>query len=157
MNGDMGVDIVGGVMAEGTVENSPQNPTGVPGKERKHRGRTSAPLGGRGKFQKRKGGGGGSMSAAASAGAMAGALAASNAAFATLGYTIPARQVSPSPSNHSLSAVPPSTSVHSNSTQSSPRATPSPITITTGGGGGVSQTPPGSFLSVPRTAHTRNS
>lgn len=121
-----------------------------PNIKRKHRGKTSAPLGGRGKFQKRKGAGGGSMSAAASAGAMAGALAASNAAFATLGYSLPTHH-SPSPSNHSLSVV---TQTHgaNNSAQSSPRASPSPITIC--------NTPPNSRHSVTsRTllTHAKNS
>lgn len=139
--GDLVVDVGG---AEGTTDSPSQTPTA---KGKKHRGKTSAPLGGRGKFQKRKGGGGGSMSAAASAGAMAGALAASNAAFATLGYSLPMHQVSPSPSNH-LSAVPAST--HGSSTQSSPRASPVPISA-------ISQTSPaGTRLSVPRTLLTQS-
>ena len=141
VNGDLVVDI-----ADGTED--PSQPPGSLHQE-KHRGRTSAPLGGRGKFQKRKGvGGGSSMSAAASAGAMAGALAASNATFATLGYSLPSYQVTPSPSN-SLSAYPGST--QGNSTHSSPRASPIPTAL--------SQTPPGARLSVPRTllAQSRNS
>jgi hypothetical protein len=149
MNGDMVVDVVGGV-SEGALEN-PGTPT--PGgliKEKKHRGRTSAPLGGRGKFQKRKGGGGGSMSAAASAGAMAGALAASNAAFATLGYALPThQQASASPTSNSLSAVP--ASAHSGSAQSSPRASPIPL----GSSAMMVQTSPGARLSVPRTLLTQ--
>ena len=141
INGDLVVDVVGGVDAT-----SDETPTGLV--KEKHRERTSAPLGGRGKFKKRKGGGGGSMSAAAIAGAMAGALAASNAAFATLGYSIPTHQVSPSPSNQSLSAVP--VSAHGSSTQSSPRASPIPISCAT------SQTSPGTRLSVPRTLLTQD-
>lgn len=146
VNGDLVVDITDGT----------EDPSQLPGTlsgahQEKHRGRTSAPLGGRGKFQKRKGGGGGSsMSAAASAGAMAGALAASNATFATLGYSLPSYQVTPSPSN-SLSAYPGST--QGNSTHSSPRASPIPISAA------ISQTSPGGRLSVPRTllAQSRNS
>lgn len=140
--GDLVVDI-GSV--EGVTDNLSQTPTRGSLKQKKQRGKTSAPLGGRGKFQKRKGGGSGSMSAAASAGAMAGALAASNAAFATLGYTIPVHQVSPSPNNHLLSAVPAST--HGSSTQSSPRASPIPITSVT--------SPAGARLSAPRTLLTQ--
>ena len=136
VNGDLVVDVVGGVEGvDGTSQVQGTPPTG----RKKHRGRTSAPLGGRGKFQKKKGGGGGSMSAAASAGAMAGALAASNATFATLGYSLQTQQASPSPSNHSLSAVP-----GNSSTQSSPRASPIPINS------GILQTPPGTRLAVPR-------
>ena len=155
MNGDMTVDIAGGVVTGEPELYSPQSSTGGHKKERKRRGKISAPLGGRGKFQKRKGGGGGSMSAAASAGAMAGALAASNAAFATLGYSIPTYQVSPSPSNHSLSVVPPSASTYGSSAHSSPRASPSPLSL----GGNMSQTPP-ARPTAPRTllsTQTRNS
>ena len=145
MNGDMVVD-VGGI-SEGALEN-PGTPT--PGgliKGKKHRGRTSAPLGGRGKFQKRKGGGGSSMSAAASAGAMAGALAASNATFATLGYSLPSQQqASLSPTVNSLSA-----SAHSSSAQSSPRASPVPL----GGSALMAQASPSARLSVPRTLLTQ--
>ena len=141
------MDVVGGI-SEGPVEN-PGTPT--PGgmiKGKKHRGRTSAPLGGRGKFQKRKGGGGSSMSAAASAGAMAGALAASNAAFATLGYSLPSQQqASLSPTVNSLSA-----SAHSStSAQSSPRASPVPL----GSSAMMAQNSPGARLSVPRTLLTQ--
>ena len=147
VNGDLAVDIVGG--GEGPDDQSYASSASPSTHPEKHRGRTSAPLGGRGKFQKRKGfGGGGSMSAAASAGAMAGALAASNATFATLGYSLPSNQVSPSPSN-SLSAYP--ASAQGNSAQSSPRASPIPVSL--------SQTPPSTRLLVPRTlvTHSKNS
>ena len=130
--------------------------------KRKHGGKTSAPLGGRGKFQKKKGAGGGSMSAAASAGAMAGALAASNAAFATLGYSLPTTTThhyqAPSPSNHcNLSALPLPPSSHGtttgSSTHSSPRASPSPVAFTSTAV--PQQTPPGSRHSAgSRTLHT---
>lgn len=150
--GDPAVDIIGG--AEGPDGPPPQNSPVTPKKERKHRTKTSAPLGGRGKFQKRKGGGGGSMSSAASAGAMAGALAASNAAFATLGYSLPSSHPSPSPSNHSLSAIPHNSSTHGSSTQSSPRASPSPAPSS--GGVWQQQTPPGSRHSASRTLLTQS-
>lgn len=139
MNGNLVMDI------DGMAEDVPSSDTPATLSQEK---RTSAPLGGRGKFQKRKGGGGGSMSAAASAGAMAGALAATNAAYSTLGYTLPAHQVSPSPSTNSLSTF--QTSTHGSSTQSSPRASPIPIT------NAISQTSPGARLSVPRVLLTQS-
>ncbi len=96
--------------------------------------KTSVPLGGRGKMQRKKFSAIGSGSAAASAGALAAALAASTAAYTA--YGLSPRRVSPSPSSVSGSPA------NMHSTHSSPRASPVP-----GGSVSLSQTPPGAKAS----------
>ena len=128
VNGEELTDIVYG--SETSNDTSKPGSTPVRGKKRTEsrtrRGgkKSSAPLGGRGRFQ-RTGKKPNSGSAAASAGAIAGAIAANNAAYAAfsgIGYG-----VSPVPS-HSLTGSPGSalTSTHGSSTQSSPRTSPGP-------------------------------
>lgn len=93
--------------------------------------RTAAPLGGRGKMQKssKKGG----ARSAASAGAIAGAKAATNAAYAAYGLPTHHLSLSPAPpGGYSVSAISvPGTTTTSittgSSTHSSPRVSPVPV------------------------------
>lgn len=87
-------------------------------RSRKVTGGTSAPLGGRGKMQKSGGTGKKSRSAAASAGAIAGAKAATNAAYSAYGLP-PHHLTTPSPAG--------SPAVAGGSAHSSPRVSPVPM------------------------------
>lgn len=135
LNGDDAVDVVGSTDSS-EVNLDISKPGNTPVRAKKQQGnssrrgvgkskKTAAPLGGRGRFQ-RTGKKPISGSAAASAGAIAGAIAANNAAYAVFGQI--GYGISPSPSN-SVAGSPGGqllTNTHGNSTQSSPRASPTP-------------------------------
>ncbi len=145
--GDEMVDIVGST--DGMEDSSRPGSTPIRRKRgSKGKGKTSVPLGGRGKMQRKRFSAVGSGSAAASAGALAGALAASSAAYTA--YGISPRRVSPSPiSSHSGS--PASNIQNTHSTHSSPRVSPVPSAFI-----GSSQTPPGTKAAKSTLAYTNS-
>ena len=121
LNGEDTVDVVGSTNGSEVALSETSRPGSTPVR---HRGRTAAPLGGRGRIQRKKASG--PSGSAAAAGALAGALAASNATYAA--YGLSPHHISPSPIN-SVTASPVSTLQavrDSNSTHNSPRVSPVP-------------------------------
>ena len=115
-------------------------------------GKTSAPLGGRGKIKKRATGGGSRNAAAASAGAIAGALAANNAVSMVYPHYVspsPSNASVPSPANTTYLQASNATAVVSGvhhgspkalcSSGSSPRASPVQVLISNATGNNTSQ------------------